>query len=152
MRISGTSACRRAARASRQEPQVVRGRHRGPSSSPHLGPHHRRLPAPPVHENPGDRPDEGKRGGRSDQDPADRGWGPGPAAREDLRHPQHERGSEDAVPDRGYGLAIPQLGVIPVNQPTLHRGHVYLVTSVNAVGSAVSAYWCHCFYTRCFSC
>ena len=32
----------------------------------HLGPHHRRLPVPPVHENPGDWPDQGKRGARGD--------------------------------------------------------------------------------------
>ena len=32
---------------------------------------------------------------------------PGPAARENLRHPQHERRAEDAVTDRGHGLAVP---------------------------------------------
>jgi hypothetical protein len=36
------------------------------SCADHLGPHHRRLPVPPVHENPGSRPDQGKSGGRGD--------------------------------------------------------------------------------------
>ena len=32
----------------------------------HLGPHHRRFPVPAVYENPGDRPDQRKRGTRGD--------------------------------------------------------------------------------------
>jgi Membrane carboxypeptidase/penicillin-binding protein PbpC len=50
-----------------------------------LGPHHRQLPVPPVHEHPGDRPDQANRGARGDQDPADRGGSPGRAAHENLR-------------------------------------------------------------------
>jgi hypothetical protein len=90
--------------------------HRRPD---HLGPHHRRLLVPPVHENPGERADQGKRSGRGDQDPADRGGGPSPATRQILGHPQHERRAEDGVPDRRHGLAVPQPRVIPVNQRSL---------------------------------
>ena len=62
---------------------------RNPHRADRLGPHHRRLPVPPVHEDPGDRPDQGNRGTRGDQDSADRGRSPRGAARENLRHPEH---------------------------------------------------------------
>src|SRR6266702_1969222 len=65
---------------------------------------------------------------------------------------QHQRRAEDAVPERGNGLAVPQLCVIPVNQRMLQRREVYFVIAVNALLSAVFAYWCHCCHTFCSGC